>query len=252
MFKASTYAVMENQKRREIFGYAPNPLCPVCHGAGFVHPVTESGVPDYASVIPCAAKDCLVDSKNYFMSTRRYLSNHGVTERLQTFECWKHFNGTELSYKAFYELAHGATDKPFILCYGATGNGKTHLCQALTKILNSRGVETCYYQVPSLMDALKKAIEGNEVETWVNALSKLPGLVLDDFGSETYSEWGVGKLQEIIDNRWTSELITAVTMNHTLTELQQISPRIYSRLCDQEISSVVCNTGNDYRITGQR
>jgi DNA replication protein DnaC len=247
VFNPSAHAISENQRRREQWGYAPNPFCPVCHGAGFVHPVA-GGKPDYTQIIPCTEKDCLVESKNYWMSTHMYLKIHGITERLQTFDRWTHTPQTEKAYKAFYSLAYSETDKPFVLCYGATGNGKTHLCQALTKTLNIRGVQTYYYQVPSLMNILRKAINDNEVEIWVNSLSDLPGLVLDDFGSETQSDWGLGKLQEIIDNRWTNKLITAVTMNRTLTELQQISPRIYSRVCDQEISTVVCDEGRDLRV----
>jgi hypothetical protein len=57
----------------------------------------------------------------------------------------------------------------------------------------------------------------------------------------------MGKLQDVIDERWTAKLITVLTTNKDLTELQQISPRIYSRMCDQDLSVVVENQGKDYR-----
>ena len=239
----------ENEQLRQLQGYAPNPLCQVCHGSGWVHPLKYDMTPDYSKVILCKADDCVEDSKKTWLATGQPLTPYGVTKRLQTFEHYKPRSGTQASYDAFYNLAHGTAQKPFLLCYGSTGCGKTHLCQALTAKLNRRGIKTYYYSIPSLFSALKKAIDDKEVESWVSVLSKCPGLVLDDFASETYSDWALGKLREIIDARWTDQLTTVVTTNKTLTQIQQISPRLYSRMCDQDISKVVQNTGSDYRTS---
>lgn len=237
----------ENQHYRELDGYASNPFCPLCHGIGYVHPVGWDGRPEYSKVIPCKGKDCLADSKQVYMQTSKYLVIRGITERLQTFERFVKLPGTSNAYRAFFNLANGKTDKPFILCYGNTGCGKTHLCQALIAALNQRGIIASYYKVPALMDTLRRGIGTKTIDDWISALEKLEAVALDDFGSSSNSEWELEKLQEIIDTRWTHKRITVMTMNKTLSELTVLSPRIFSRMCDQELSVVVFNEGKDYR-----
>jgi len=245
--------IAENQERREKIGYAPNPFCNHCLGAGWVYPVDEKSKPDYSKTIECAAKNCIVDQRREFQKTGKFLELRGVTERLQTFKRFHILPGTKESYEAFCKLAEGETKRPFLLCYGGIGNGKTYLCQALTTALNKRGIDTYYYGIPGLFNALRTSIEDNSTDEWVTSLGKCPGLVLDDFGSESHSEFCIGKLQEIIDARWTHKLITVMTLNKTLIGtpedpgLQLISPRIYSRMCDQDLSVVVHNKGIDYR-----
>lgn len=252
MTEPTEEALAENQHLREVQGYAPNPFCPICRGSGFVHPMNYLRRPDYSKLVPCRGKDCLEESKKVYMQTSQYLVVHGVTERLQTFDRFTQLPGTGNALRAFQNLATGRTDMPFILCYGDTGCGKTHLCQALVTTLNQRGIKAFYYSVPALMDVLRKAIETNSVDEWVTALGRMEGLALDDFGSGINSDWAMEKLQEIIDTRWTSKRITALTMNKTLSELTIMSPRIFSRMCDQELSVVVRNEGRDYRTKKPR
>ncbi|MDP2860293.1 MAG: ATP-binding protein [bacterium] len=222
-------------------------------GAGWVHPTNQNGTPVYGKLVACVAKDCLADSRKHYQQTNRYLEIRGVTERLQTFEKFIPRPGTKPAFDAFRNLAEGKTDKPLILCCGTTGCGKTHLCQALTTMLNKRGVETYYYVVSALLDILHSAVEQNDVEQWIKFLTAVPGLVLDDFGADKHSDWSIGKLQDIIDARWTKKLVTVMTTNKDLIGtagdpgLQMISPRIYSRMCDQELSVVILNKASDYR-----
>ncbi len=237
----------ENQARRERLGYAPNPFCLKCRGAGFVYPLVD-GQPDYRKTIPCDAENCLLESKAVYQKTNQYLAIRGLSERLQTFEKFRKRAGTLEAFCAFRNLARVDATTPFLLCYGETGNGKTFLCQAALKVLNGRGIVTNYYQVPRLLSILRDAIETNEVDGWVNYLCEMGGLILDDFGSESISEWGVAKLQEVIDVRWTKKLVTILTTNKDLDALREISPRIFSRMCDKELSVVIHNQGGDYRL----
>jgi DNA replication protein DnaC len=245
---ATDKEIANNQYLREKNGYAPNPLCPSCNGAGFVHPLNGENKPVYADVVPCIAPECLMDAKQQYMKTSRYLVVHGISTRLQTFDRFVKFGGTIDSFNAFYALAQGDTNKPFLLCLGGTGNGKTHLCQALTTTFIRRGINANYFPVATFMSALKESIESNAVEILVKTFSNMQALILDDFGSENFSEWGLAKLEQVIDNRWTEQRYTVMTTNKTLTEFQRISPRMFSRMCDQDISQVVVNEGGDYRV----
>lgn len=240
--------VADNEERRKRVGYAPNPFCPVCLGVGFVHPLDNEGRPIKTSLIPCKAKDCLAEAKAHYLETATYLKIKGVSERLQTFESFKKREGTHASYQAFYDLAHGYTEKPFILCCGANGCGKTHLAQALTITLNRRGTNTHFYPVPNLLQILKTAIQEKKLDDWLDSLATMPALVLDDFGMEYGTDWEMTQLETVINERWQERRITVITTNKTLSDLKEKSPRIFSRMCDKELSQVVANTATDYRI----
>jgi len=253
MRQPSEEALADNQELRLKRGYAPNPFCIACHGIGWLHPRDEQWMLLENKEVYCTAKDCMAESYSHYRQTHQYLELKGVTLRLQTFSQFKIREGNKSSFEAFKALAEGKTDKPFLFSYGKTGNGKTHLSQALTTVLNQRGINTHYYTIPELFGILKEAISDNSVDSWIDGLQKCPGLVLDDFGSETYSDFGLGKLQEIIDVRWTGKLITVMCTNKDLIGtpenrgLQMISTRIYSRMCDQDLSVVVLNEGDDFR-----
>jgi DNA replication protein DnaC len=236
--------IAENAARRQQMGYAPNPLCSVCHGAGFVNPLTLDGRVDYSKYVICPAPDCLADSKQHYRETGEYLELKGVSSRLQTFSAFKVRQGTEKAVRAFHDLTRGNTDKAFLLCYGGNGCGKTHLCQALTSELDKRGIDAHYYSVPALMRTLRESISTNNTDEWVKSLTLMGGLILDDYGLGRESDWTEGCLEEIIDARWQEKRITVLTTNRDLAEL---SPRIRSRFSDAEMSVIVHISANDYR-----
>ena len=244
--------VLENEARRKKTGYAPNPLCEVCRGSGFVHPLDVAAGPIYSDIIPCKAPGCLVEAKEQYKLTGEYLELKGVSERLQTFDKFLIKPGSDKAYEAFYQLAHGETDKPFLFCYGANGNGKTHLCQALTTVLNQRDIDTRFYNVSSLMRSMKASIQDNTLDQWMTMLCKVAGLVLDDFGMEYGTEWEATQLDTIINERWQAKLITVVTTNKSLGQVKEVMPRIFSRLCDVDLSMVVANTAGDFRLRRDR
>lgn len=239
--------IAENELRRKTIGYAPNPLCEVCRGAGLLYPVDETGV-HYDRLVACTAPGCLVEAREKFHSTGQYLQLKGVSERMQTFERFQTRPGSEATFHAFYQLANGETDKPFLLCYGPNGNGKTHLCQALTTTLNQRGIDARFYNVAELMRSIKSSIQDNSTDKWMKFLKEVQGLVLDDFGMELGSDWEMTQIDEVINSRWQDKLLTVVTTNKSLEQLKQKLPRIFSRLCDVDLSVVVINKATDYRL----
>ena len=149
---------------------------------------------------------------------------------------------------AFKALSYGDTKKPFLLCYGGVGNGKTHLCQALTIALNQRGIDAYYYRVPDLLKTLRAAIDTHDSDSWMKSLANVQALVLDDFGLEAQTLWSTATLEDIIDARWQEKRITVMTTNKNITDLPA---RLQSRFSDTELSVYVLNKGMDYRTGGK-
>ena len=84
---------------------------------------------------------------------------------------------------------------------------------------------------------------------YIARLCSFPLLILDDFGMERGTEYGLEQVYNVIDSRYRSGKPLIVTTNLTLEELQnpEDTPhaRIYSRLTD--MCTPVRFTGEDFR-----
>lgn len=199
---------------------------------------------DYANVIPCDARGCLSESKRKYRAGDRYLQDKRISPKKHTFENFKSVLGVGEALKVFKELATGSPTKPFILVYGITGNGKSHLCEAAATELIKRGMDVLLCPVADLMSELKEAIQSNQVEVKVRRLKETAFLFLDDYGVELGSNWEREKLEEIIGYRYRNYLVTVVTMN---LDLEDIPERIRSRFSDPDMSRMIFNEAGDYR-----
>ena len=111
--------IRENEEKRKINGYAPNPYCIKCHGFGRVYPWKENGQLDTSRTIPCTAPNCLADAIKVWKESGAYLELKGISSRFQTFEEFTPKLGTEKSLAAFRDLATNPDTKPFLLVYGS-------------------------------------------------------------------------------------------------------------------------------------
>lgn len=60
-------------------------------------------------------------------------------------------------------------------------------------------------------------------------------MILDDLGSDSNSEWQIGILFTLINERWASDLPTIITTNLRDEEvLEKLGDRIHSRLFDSD------------------
>jgi len=247
MRNATDADIREAQEQLEKIGYAANPFCDTCNGYGQLHPTGPSGYPDYSKTVTCKSPGCLADSVAKYKAGTKSLLTHGLTSWAHTFSSFNKRPGCADVYTAFSDLAEGRIDKPFLLCYGGTGNGKTHLCEALTIRLLQRGVDTWYYSMAGFMNLLKQQIDKNELDSMINIFCEVRGLVLDDWGTEYGSDWERAQLDHIIDERYRWRRITVLTTNKDVMQLDQQNKRIVSRFTDQEIGVLVLNKAPDYR-----
>ncbi len=166
-----------------------------------------------------------------------------------TFENWLHLPGTELAFTSFLALATRDDCRPFLLCYGGVGNGKTYLCEALAIELYKRHKFVGVRTMSEIMGTLKASIRQEnglpDPDTLLHRHCKAERLIIDDVGmGGTGTAWEYGQLEEIVCYRYRERLLTVLTTNRDLKDLPE---RIVSRFCDPDVGFVVWNEGKDYR-----
>lgn len=151
---------------------------------------------------------------------------------------------------------------------GDVGVGKTHLAVVLIRKYISYIKPTYYEQkkeyildinhsdlpvfieVPELLLRIRASYHKNSDETEMDIVDRYtyaPLLVLDDLGTEKASEFSTLMLYLIINRRCSSELITIITSNLSLFQIQErLSNRISSRI--KGMCKIISMTGHDRRF----
>ncbi|MFQ6121514.1 MAG: ATP-binding protein [Dehalococcoidales bacterium] len=221
---------------------SPSADCPICKGAGFVHPLLPSGKPDFSQVIPCRCARKELD-KEHQVQLQRY-SNLGLLTRL-TFDNLlpQGRSGDPINQENFSRACQAAkafADEPkgwFILS-GPSGCGKTHLAAAIANERLSQGYPAFYITTPDLLDHLRSAYSpGSEVpyDEFFNQVRNAPLLVLDDLGAQSSTPWAKEKLDQLLTYRFNSELPTVIV---TIVPVEQLDERLRTRLSDSRLCQV--------------
>ena len=134
-----------------------------------------------------------------------------------------------------------------LLLWGGVGTGKSFMAGCIANALMEREVAVCMTNFARIMNELNSTFAGrNEV---VDRLCRYPLLVIDDFGMERGTEYGLEQVYNVIDSRYRSGKPLIVTTNLSLDELQhpQDTPhaRIYDRLL--EMCAPILFTGTNFR-----
>ncbi len=138
------------------------------------------------------------------------------------------------------------------LLHGRPGTGKTLLsCIMLNELMLNRFRPGRFLNLSKYLQQLRDTYSedsDNYGRTWriIEALGKIPYLVIDDFGVQRGTEWAKEVLYDLVDTRYADKRFTVITTNQPLSELQQLSQgRIYSRLL--EMCKLVEMEGEDFR-----
>ena len=83
---------------------------------------------------------------------------------------------------------------------------------------------------------------------YISRLCSFPLLILDDFGMERGTEYGLEQVYNVVDSRYRSRKPLIVTTNLTLEELQNPEDTPHARIYDRliEMCSPVCITGENF------
>jgi len=136
--------------------------------------------------------------------------------------------------------------KGWLLIQGRYGCGKTHLAAAIANECVYKGIPALFLTVPDLLDTLRFTYDSKDVsfEERFEQIRQAPFLILDDFGTQSATEWAREKLFQILNFRYINQLPLVITTN---LEMEQIEGRIRSRLSDPDTVAHIYIRAPDYR-----
>jgi DNA replication protein DnaC len=143
-----------------------------------------------------------------------------------------------------------AAPEGWLLFTGPHGSGKTHLAVAIGVESLRRGRPVFFAFVPSLLDHLRATFSPDSpigYDELFERIKTVPLLVLDDLGAESSTPWAEEKLYQIVVHRHEARLPTIITTFYSLDELEEIKPRLGSRLLDSMVVNWVPISAPDYR-----
>jgi DNA replication protein DnaC len=228
-------------------------VCPICKGAGFVHPRLPSGKPDYSRTVPC---NCTLQQREKEQQSRlqQYSGLEAKLLQNMTFENfdWKRINLPPEQREKLgeaYRLALDFAKSPqsWLVLQGETGCGKTHLAAAIANYRLKEGQPVKFVVVPDLLDHLRSTFNPESPVTYDQLFEEVknaPLLILDDFGEQSTTPWAEEKLYQIINHRYNARLATVITTRLTTDEM---AGPIVSRFLDHQLSMIYTITAPDYR-----
>jgi DNA replication protein DnaC len=116
---------------------------------------------------------------------------------------------------------------------GGFGTGKTALAMIVSRSAIDAGRSVAIYSCPRLLGMLRESIDRDVggVVDFLDQLTAVDLLHIDDLGAEHRTEWVLEQLYSIVNARYQDERSTLITSNLSRDELaEQLGERIVSRL----------------------
>ncbi|MGA8354715.1 MAG: ATP-binding protein [Solirubrobacteraceae bacterium] len=117
---------------------------------------------------------------------------------------------------------------------GDVGTGKTALAMMISRAALEAGHTVAIYSLPRLLNLIRESIEQEEgVVGFLDRLSTVDLLHVDDVGAENRTDWALEQLYSIVNTRYEDSRSIVVTTNLDPSELgEQIGQRTVSRLVE--------------------
>jgi hypothetical protein len=120
-----------------------------------------------------------------------------------------------------------------ILMSGKTGLGKTHLSLAIANEVIKKGYGVVYASAPQIISKLEKEyFSSDKDDSLFSMLVDCDLLIIDDLGTEFYSQFAVSQFYNLFNSRMLSNEPIIINTNLTITELREkYTDRFVSRIC---------------------
>ena len=133
------------------------------------------------------------------------------------------------------------------LLWGNVGTGKTYLAGCIANALMEQEIPVRMTNFAAILNDLTGTLNGRNA--YIERLCSFPLLILDDFGMERGTEYGLEQVYNVIDSRYRSHRPLIVTTNLTLSELQNPADRAHQRIYDRVLAmcTPICCSGVNFR-----
>ena len=133
------------------------------------------------------------------------------------------------------------------LLWGSVGTGKSYLAGCIANALMEQEISVKMTNFAAVLNDLAATFEGRN--EYISKLCRYPLLILDDFGMERGTEYGLEQVYNVIDSRYRSEKPLIVTTNLSLDELNNPPDTAHKRIYDRvtEMCTPVCCSGVNFR-----
>ena len=157
--------------------------------------------------------------------------------------------GQRASLEAAYQAAKNFAADPdgWLVLFGDTGVGKTHLAVAIASERLKTGTAVFFSFVPELMDYLRYTFDPESPVTPNNFFEDIKNaelLVLDDLGQERSSPWANDKLYQIIVHRHNARQPTVIT---SMLDFANDTGPVGSRVQDPSVGQLIRIDARDFR-----
>jgi DNA replication protein DnaC len=117
---------------------------------------------------------------------------------------------------------------------GDVGTGKTTLAMLVSKAALEAGRSVAIYSLPRLLNLLRESMDSEKgMVDFLDRLTAVDLLHLDDLGAENSSDWVLEQLYSIVNARYESERAIVATTNLMPDELsERLGARTVSRLVE--------------------
>ena len=160
----------------------------------------------------------------------------------------------ERSLEEAFKAANAYAEDPsgWLVFLGPYGSGKTHLAAAIANYRASAGHAVMFVVVPDLLDHLRATFNPHSTVSYDRRFEEVrtaPLLVLDDLGTQAMTPWVREKLYQLFNHRYNAALPTVIT---TADSLEEIDPRLRSRLLDRRLCRIHAITAPAFKGTAPK